>query len=113
MEGFEDDFPGIKVRKRERSKRLMSLQSWVEGLEVPQSLHSRARDPTADSNAGPVWGSCFLRVGAQNGGRSRMEPLVGPSLQISLQKTLLRERLQDLQQSSQDPCLLLGAEPCS
>lgn len=103
MEGFEDDFPGIKVRKRERSKRLMSLKSWVEGLEgAPEPSQQGQRPPRLTAMQGLWGGGCLLRVGAQNGGRSRMEPLVGPSLLISLQKTLLRERLQDLQQSSQD-----------
>ena len=45
-EGFEDNFPEITVRKRERSRRLMPFQSWVVGC--PQSLHRRARDPRVD-----------------------------------------------------------------
>lgn len=45
-EGFEDNFPEITVRKRERSRRLMPFQSWVVGC--PQSLHRRARDPRAE-----------------------------------------------------------------
>lgn len=92
MEGSEDHFLEIKVRKREWSRRLLPLQSWVEVLSL--KLHSPARDPS-----GSLWGKLFfLRGGGWGGGVcvcvSRTEGEAGWSLylgslsKISLQKTL-------------------------
>lgn len=56
MEGSEDPFLEIKVRKRKWSRRLLPLQSWVEVLSL--KFHSPARDPS-----GSLWGKLFFLWG--------------------------------------------------